>query len=66
MMRAKAVKSFEYIAQKQWISGYHLGYEQKDVWRVEIEIGRSRFLSSKTYKSFESANKAARRMESAA
>lgn len=61
-MKAKAVKSYEFKQVKQWLSGYHMGYERNDVWRVQIEIGTKLFTSSKTYSSEENAKRAAKRM----
>lgn len=61
-MEFKAVKSYEFKTTRQWMSGFPLSYERKNVWRVQITIGQSCFTSNKTYSSEENAKKAAKRM----
>lgn len=47
---ARAVKDSEYVAQKQWLSGYVIGHERKDVWRVELRFGHNNyFVSTRKY-----------------
>ena len=62
-MEAKAIKSFEYKQVRQWLSGYHIGYERKETWRVQIKTAYGDFESRKTYASEYSAKRAAKRIQ---
>jgi hypothetical protein len=62
--KAKAIKDHSYSPKRQPISGYILGYDVESTWRVCIYIGRGQFLSQSTYKSYEAASKAAKRINS--
>lgn len=62
-MEARAVKSHDFKQVRQFLSGYPQGFQRQDVWRVEIEVGSSRFYSSKTYSSEASAKAAAKRLQ---
>lgn len=61
-MLAYPVKSFEYRTQKQPLSGFTIGFERRDVWRVRISIGRRLFDSDTPYASYEAAKRAAAAM----
>lgn len=37
-MEVRAVKDYIYTAKKQWMSGYHLGYEKVETWRFSITM----------------------------
>lgn len=57
----KAVKSFEFRQKTQPISGFHMGYNRKEVWRVEMVLGQSKFTSNRAYANEASAKSAAKR-----
>lgn len=61
-MSARAVRDSEYKQVRQPLSGYHLGYERKDCWRVRMTIGRRSFLSTEVYANEASAKAAARNL----
>lgn len=60
----KAVKSFEFRQKTQPISGFPMGYDRKEVWRVEMVLGKSKFTSNKIYANEASAKSAAKRFSS--
>jgi hypothetical protein len=62
-MKARASRDYEFLRREQPLSGFTLGYEQKEVWRVLLEISpRQSFLSTRTYTSCTSAQRAADRI----
>ncbi len=62
VVEAKAIKDGDYRQVRQALSGYHLGYERSECWRVAVRIGRRWFKSSEKYSSEASASAAARRL----
>lgn len=60
-MEVKAIKDSVYKSQRQWLSGFHVGYEREDVWRFQIEMSTQPVLSSRTYADAEKAMKAGKR-----
>ena len=59
---AKAIQDSEYKNIRQPISGFHMGFERKNCWRVAVRIGRRWFRSVETYTNEAAAKKAARAM----
>jgi hypothetical protein len=61
MLKISTVKDYEYKSQKQWMSGFHLGYEREQIWRFKIDMSTQAVLSSKSYESAEKALRAGKR-----
>lgn len=60
---AKAIKAPQYKSRKQWLSGFHEGYDRTEVWKVELLIGTSVFVSSRPYATREGAQRAATKIQ---
>lgn len=58
----QAVRSFEFRQKTQPISGFPMGYDRKEVWRVQMVLGQTKFTSNKAYANEASAKSAARRL----
>ncbi len=60
-MKVRAVKDWEYKSVRQFLSGYHLGFERKPVWRFEIDMATQPIRSTKIYADETKALKAGKR-----